>query len=91
MPATTTNGINDAATSAQDQIKQLREQVDSLMRERVTPFISEAAGRAEDVARHAQDIAEDQVEKLSGRVRDMPLTSILVAAAAGYLLGRLSR
>lgn len=83
--------INDAAGDTRDQIRELRSQVDSLMRERVTPMISDAAGRAQDAARQARDMASDQAEALSGRVRGMPITSVLVAAGIGYLLGRITR
>ena len=89
--ASTTDTINQAGANAQEQIRQLRSQVDSLMRERVTPMLSDAAGRAQDAARHAQDMAADQVEALSGQVREMPMTAILIAAAAGFLVGRLAR
>ena len=89
--ASPSDSVNAAAGSAQEQIRQLREQVDALMRERVTPMISDAASRAQDAARQAQDLAQDQVEAISGRVREAPLTSILVAAAVGFILGRLAR
>jgi ElaB/YqjD/DUF883 family membrane-anchored ribosome-binding protein len=89
--ATTSETVNNASTSAQEQIRQLRDQVDSLMRERVTPIIADAAGRAQDAAHQVQDLAQDQVEALSGRVRSAPITAILVAAAAGFILGRIAR
>jgi ElaB/YqjD/DUF883 family membrane-anchored ribosome-binding protein len=76
---------------ARDQIRQLRDQVDQLMRERVTPIITDAAGRAQDMARHAQDAVSEQVEAVSSRVRSMPLTSVMIAAAVGYLIGRVTR
>jgi ElaB/YqjD/DUF883 family membrane-anchored ribosome-binding protein len=90
MP-TTSETVNNATTSAQDQIRQLRDQVDTLMRERVTPMIADAAGRAQDAAQKAQDIAGDQIEALSTRVRKTPISAILVAAAAGFILGRIAR
>jgi ElaB/YqjD/DUF883 family membrane-anchored ribosome-binding protein len=83
--------IGDTAVTANDQIRQLRDQVDQLMRERVTPIISDAAGRAQDIARQAQSAVTGQAEAVSSRVRDMPLTSVLIAAAVGYLLGRVTR
>ena len=83
--------FNDAATDAKVQIKQLRDQVDELMRDRVSPYLSDAAGRAHDVARQAQDMAQDQVEQLSGRVRDTPITAVLIAAAIGFFIGRIAR
>jgi ElaB/YqjD/DUF883 family membrane-anchored ribosome-binding protein len=92
---TTTDTIRGAASdvseSAQEQIRHLRAQVDTLMRERVTPVIAEAAGMAQDAARQAQEIARDQTEAFQGRVREQPLTSVLIAAGVGYLVGRLMR
>ena len=76
---------------AHEQIRQLRDQVEQLMRERVTPIISDAAGRAQDMARQAQDAVSDQAEAVSTRVREMPLTSVAIAAAVGYLIGRVTR
>lgn len=83
--------VRDASADASDEIRQLRSQVDQLMRERVGPAVSDAAGRAQDYARHAQDTAREQAEALSSHVREMPLVSVLIAAVAGYLLGRLAR
>jgi ElaB/YqjD/DUF883 family membrane-anchored ribosome-binding protein len=53
--------------------------------------VSQAANRAQEAARHAQDIAQDQVETLSGHVRETPITSVLIAAAVGFLIGRIAR
>ena len=86
-----TSNLGDAATDAREQIRQLRDQVDQLMRERVAPVISDAAGRAQTAARQAQEIVSDQAEAMSGRVREMPLTSVLIAGAVGFLLGRVMR
>ena len=82
---------NDAAQDAKEQIAQLRDQVQTLMSERVTPALANAAGQAEDYARQARDMATDQAEMLSDRVRESPIVAILIAAGAGYLLGRIAR
>ncbi len=84
-------GDNATTHDARDQIRQLRDQVEQLMRERVTPIISDAAGRAQDMARTAQETVTDQAEAVSSRVREMPLTSVMIAAAVGYLIGRFTR
>ncbi len=89
--ASMSDRASDAGASAQEQIRELRAQVDSLMRERVAPAMSGVAGRAQEAARQARDMAQDQTEALSSRVREMPIASVLIAAAAGYLIGRLSR
>jgi ElaB/YqjD/DUF883 family membrane-anchored ribosome-binding protein len=79
--------IDDATT----QIARLREQVESLMKERVTPALAEAAGRAETAMYGAAGVVKDQAEAMSGRVRDQPLLAILIAAGIGYVLGRAMR
>ncbi len=79
------------AQDAKAQINQLRDQVQSLMSERVTPALSNAAGQAEDYARQAKDMASDQAEMLSEQVRESPLAAIMIAAGVGYLLGRIAR
>ena len=79
--------MNDAKA----QIAQLRDQVQNLMSERVTPALSNAVGTAEDYARQARDMASDQAEMLSDQVRESPLAAIMIAAGVGYLLGRIAR
>ena len=76
---------------AKAQIAQLRDQVQTLMSERVTPALANAAGQAEDYARQAKDMASDQAEMLSEQVRESPLAAIMIAAGVGYLLGRIAR
>lgn len=87
----TSSTLRDVTHDANAQIRQLRGQVDQLMRERISPVVSDAAGRAEDYARYAGDMARDKTEALSSQVKEMPIVSVLIAAAAGYLLGRLTR
>jgi ElaB/YqjD/DUF883 family membrane-anchored ribosome-binding protein len=82
---------SDTSGDAREQLRELREQVDQLMRERVTPTLNEVAGRAQGAARHAQEAVSEQAEAVSGRVREAPLTAIVIAAAVGYLLGRVTR
>ena len=83
--------MDDTAQDAQEQIAQLRAQVENLMSERVTPALANAAGQVEDYARQARDMANDQTEQLAEKVRESPLVSVLIAAGVGYLLGRIAR
>jgi ElaB/YqjD/DUF883 family membrane-anchored ribosome-binding protein len=69
-------GTDDAMA----QIIRLREEVDTLMRERVGPAMTAAV-----------DALSTQTDKLTGKVRGRPLTSIAIAGAVGYLMGRLGR
>ena len=79
------------AEDAHVQIARLREQVETLMKDRITPAVADAAGRAESAVYGAADTVREQMENVSGRVREQPLTAILVAAAVGYVLGRATR
>ena len=73
------------------QIARLREQVETLMKDRVTPAVAAAADRAQSAMHGAADTMRGQVETLSGKVREQPMLAILIAAAVGYVLGRLTR
>jgi hypothetical protein len=53
----------------EQQINQLRTQVETLMRERVTPALADAAGRAETAVRRSQSAIREQSEAVSGQVR----------------------
>lgn len=85
------NTYDDVTGDAKEQIAQLRDQVQQLMSERVTPALANAAGQAEAYARQAKDVYDDQTEALSERVRESPLVAVLLATGVGYLLGRIAR
>jgi hypothetical protein len=76
---------------AHTQIARLREQVEALMRDRVTPAVSNAAGRAEAAVYDAADVMRGQAEAVSGRVRAQPLLAVAIALGIGYALGRTIR
>ena len=82
-----TNKIDDA----QAQIARLREQVEALMKDRVTPAVADFAGRAESAVHSARGVVRDQAQVVSGRVKDQPLVAIMVAAAVGWVIGRVMR
>jgi ElaB/YqjD/DUF883 family membrane-anchored ribosome-binding protein len=81
------NKLDDATA----QIARLREQVESLMKERVTPAVADIAGRAEQAVYGATSAARDQAEAISSRVRDQPLLALLIAVGVGYVIGRATR
>jgi len=76
---------------AQAQIARLREQVEALMKDRVTPAVADFAGRAENAVHSASGVVRDQAQVVSGRVKDQPLIAILIAAAVGWVIGRVMR
>ncbi len=69
---------------AMAQITRLREQVETLMREKVAPAASDLSDRAGAASR-------DAVDTLGQSVRAQPIPALLIAAGIGYLFGRLSR
>jgi len=91
-----------ATDTARDEIRALRDQVNHLMDDRVTPVLNDTArraraaaadysSRASDAAHQARGYAEDQAEMVSDRVRDQPLIAIGVAVAVGFLFGRITK
>ena len=88
---TVTDKAKDVAGDTQDQIQSLRAQVEQLLNERVTPALTDAAGKAETVVHSARDMTTAQVETVSAQVREQPIIAIGIAAAVGYLIGRIAR
>ncbi len=76
---------------AQAQIARLREQVEALMKDRITPAVADFAGRAESAVHTASGAVRDQAQAGSGRVKDQPLMAIVIAAAVGWIIGRVMR
>jgi ElaB/YqjD/DUF883 family membrane-anchored ribosome-binding protein len=83
--------LNKATEDAASQIARLRDQVETLMRDRVTPAVSDAAGRAQSAMNDAAGVVRDQAQVVSGKVREQPLVAVLVAAGIGFVLGRAMR
>jgi len=73
------------------QIRRLREDLDRLLRDRVTPGFEDAAARMEDTAKRVRAAAGEGSEALADAVRRNPIAAVLVAAAVGFLLGRATR
>ena len=77
--------------NARDELRSLREQVNQLMDDRVSPAFSDVSKRAYEAAGRARSYTEDQADMVSDRVRDQPLIAIGVAAAVGFLFGRITK
>jgi ElaB/YqjD/DUF883 family membrane-anchored ribosome-binding protein len=82
-------GAGHVVDDAREELARLRSQVEKLMAERVTPALGEAADTVQDYAHRARESIEDQADSIAEQVRDRPLIAVGIAAAAGYLLGRL--
>jgi hypothetical protein len=83
--------MNIDATDVEAQIDLLRKQLDDLMRERIRPAVTDVADIAAAALQDVGDAGRHQVAALSRRVRGRPVTAVLVAVGAGYLLARLLR
>lgn len=81
--------VKAVGNDAKDELAKLRDQVERLMSERVTPALAGAADQVQDYAHRARESIEDQADALSDTVRERPLIALGIAAAAGYLIGRL--
>ncbi|MEO8714012.1 MAG: hypothetical protein ABI369_03270 [Acetobacteraceae bacterium] len=66
------------------QVARLRAQVETLMNERVTPALADAAERAGSTL----STMRGQAETMSGYVRDQPIQAVLIAAGIGFVIGR---
>jgi ElaB/YqjD/DUF883 family membrane-anchored ribosome-binding protein len=77
--------------NARDEIRNLRDQVNQLMEDRVSPAFADASKRATQAATRARAYTEDQADLVADRVRDQPLIAIGVAAAVGFLFGRITK
>ncbi len=75
------------AEDTKEQIARLRAQVEALMKDRVEPALANAADRAE----HAMDAVRGQTDVVVNQIRAQPLVSVLIAAAVGFVLGRIFR
>src|SRR4051812_15836661 len=72
MATTMKDAATDRAEDAMAQIARLREQVETLIRDKVAPAVGTAAGRAEEAAYEAADVVRGRAEALAGTVRSQP-------------------
>ena len=76
---------------ADAEIARLREKVETLMTDRVTPAVTQLASQAEGVAQAATDKVRENAERLSDTIKAQPLTAVGVAALVGFLFAGLVR
>lgn len=84
------DAAGDLADDAQGEISRLRGEVERLMRDRVSPALSDAADAAGDYAQRAKDVAVRQGENAAAVVKDNPLITVGLVAGVAFLLGRLT-
>lgn len=89
--AETPTEIPTSMAETHAEIAALRAKVEALMKDRVTPAVVHVADRVEDVAHQATDTIHAQTEKWSAAIRERPLTSVGLAALAGYVFAAMCR
>ena len=79
------------SVDADTEIARLREKVEALMTDRVTPAVTQLASQAEGAAQAASDKVRENAERLSDTIKEQPLTAIGIAALVGFLFAGLVR
>ncbi len=79
------------ADDAASQVRRLRGEVESVMRDTVTPALADAFERAATATQYTSDRMRKHSETLAGNVRGRPLVSVAVASIIGFFLGRVTR
>jgi ElaB/YqjD/DUF883 family membrane-anchored ribosome-binding protein len=87
MARFSSSSINQDAV--EDRIDDLRRKVEMLMSEQVTPAVSRAAGRAQDLAEQVSSSTRHQADNFAGVVKERPFLTVVLAAALGYLACRI--
>lgn len=76
--------------SAADEMATLREKVEALLKDKVTPAIANAAEAAGGYARDAKAAVAGQAERAADTVKEHPLIAVAAIAALGFAIGRLT-
>jgi ElaB/YqjD/DUF883 family membrane-anchored ribosome-binding protein len=74
--------------SSYARLVQLRQEVEALTRDRVSPAVAGLAARAENVVGTTAVTVQHQSRAITGFVHDRPFVTVGAMAAAGWLLGR---
>ncbi len=70
-------------------IARLRNQVETLTQDRITPAVTDFASKAGSAVSTATDAVRGQAQVVASQVQERPWTAILIAAAVGWVIGRL--
>jgi hypothetical protein len=83
-----TRYLRSKLADVQSQMTGLRDQVQALTTDRLTPAATDWASTTGAVARRATGAVGDQTQGLSGQVNERPMVAILIAATLGWVVGR---
>ncbi len=77
--------------SSHARLVRLRQEVDALTRDRISPAVADFTARAENVVGTTAVTVQDRTRAFSGFVQQQPFAAVAGLAAAGWLLGKASR
>lgn len=83
--------IRPEANDTLAQIARLRDQVETLVREKAMPAMERMSDCAGVTAHEAAEWSRQRADTVRETVRGQPLVAVLIAAAVGFVLGRLAR
>ena len=83
--------IRPEANDTMAQIARLRDQVETLLREKAMPAMETMSACAETAAHEAAEWSRQRADTMRATVRGQPLAAVLIAAAVGFVLGRVVR
>ena len=87
----TADKVQQTADDTKEQLLALRAQIESLLNDRVTPALADAAEKAGNAVYTARDVTSSTADNVSKRVRGRPLIAVAISGSIGYLLGRIAR
>jgi ElaB/YqjD/DUF883 family membrane-anchored ribosome-binding protein len=80
-----------AGEDAEAQLRRLQGEVESLMRDKVTPALVGAVDRVAAAAEYAAERIRTNSDMVADNVRERPLMALLIVGVIGYILGRAAR
>jgi hypothetical protein len=83
-----TRYLRGKLADVQSQMGDLRDQVQALTTNQLTPVATDWAGKTGAAARRARSTMVDQTQGFSGQVNERPIAAILLAITVGWAVGR---
>ncbi|QDH17162.1 hypothetical protein [Swingsia samuiensis] len=83
--------IDEAVEKGQDQVQDLRSQIEQILNERVSPVLQRAVSRTDQVVANVRHGDHELQEVVTEHVKSRPIAAILISAAIGFVLGRFSK
>lgn len=60
-------------------------------KEQLSPVLSEAVNKVDQLKEDVKEITDGQVEQLSKHVQSKPIKAVLISTVVGFILGRITR